>query len=90
MWAVDRLHGNPAGHARIAGELAHLLALPGAPPSSRGVSLPPSPRPRLRDVVVDDVSWILRFVVPWALRRVRGLRPTAMAKRPRLVPVRPL
>jgi len=90
MWAVDRLHGNPAGHARIAEELAHLLALPGAPPSSRGISLPPSPPPRLREVVAQDVSWILRFVVPWAWRRVRGLRPTAMPKRPMLTPVRPL
>jgi hypothetical protein len=90
MWAVDRLHGNPAAHTRIAGELAHLLALPGAPPTSRGVSLPPSPRPPLREVVVADVSWIVRFVVPWAWRRVRGVRPTAVAKRPVLSPVRPV
>jgi lysophospholipase L1-like esterase len=90
MWAVDRLHGNPAGHARIAGELAHLLGLPGAPPSSRGVSLPPSQPLRAREVIAADVSWIVRFVVPWAWRRVRGRRPTALPKRPTLSPVRPM
>ena len=90
MWAVDRLHGNPAGHAQIAGELAHLLALPGAPPTARGVSLPPSPPPPLHEVIARDASWIVRFVVPWAWRRVRGQRPTALPKRPTLTPVRPL
>lgn len=89
VWAVDRIHGNPEGHARIAAALAHLLGLPDATPHSLTESLPPDGR-RRRDKLVEDVRWIARFVAPWALRRVRG-RTTGdgmTAKRPVLTPVR--
>jgi hypothetical protein len=89
MWAVDRLHGNPEGHARIAAALAHLLELPGASGGSLGPIEPAHPR-RRRDVVLDDLAWIARFVAPWAWRRLRG-RTTGdgvTAKRPQLTPVR--
>jgi hypothetical protein len=90
MWAVDRLHGNPEGHARIAAQLAFLLALPGSGDGSLGPIEPAHPR-RRRDVLLDDVAWIARFVAPWAWRRLRG-RTTGdgvTAKRPTLVPVVP-
>lgn len=89
MWAVDRLHGNPEGHARIAAELAHLLGLPGAQPGSLSEQIAPPPPRRRRDRIADDLLWAARFVAPWALRRLRG-RTTGdgiTAKRPRLAPL---
>lgn len=89
VWSVDRLHGNPEGHARIANELAHLLGIPGAAPGSLAELLPPHRR-RRRDQLVDDLAWAARFVAPWAWRRLRG-RTTGdgvTAKRPTLTPVR--
>lgn len=88
MWAVDRIHGNPEGHARIAAALAHLLEIPGAPPGSLSEVLPPHIR-RRRDLLVEDANWVARYVAPWALRRLRG-RTTGdgiTAKRPVLTPV---
>jgi len=89
MWAVDRLHGNPAGHERIADELAVLLGLPGAA-SGLTQPLPPAPPRRRREVVVDDLRWVARFVAPWAWRRLRGrtLGDGRGPKRPALTPVR--
>ncbi len=88
MWAVDRIHGNPDGHARIAAALAHLLGLPGGIAGALTSPLPPHNR-RRRDLLVEDLAWIARFVAPWAWRRVRG-RTTGdgiTAKRPELTPV---
>ena len=88
MWAVDRIHGNPDGHARIAAALAHLLGLPGGMADALTSPLPPHNR-RRRDLLVEDLAWIARFVAPWAWRRVRG-RTTGdgiTAKRPALTPV---
>ncbi|MBK9036375.1 MAG: SGNH/GDSL hydrolase family protein [Myxococcales bacterium] len=89
MWARDRIHGNPEGHARIAAALAHLLELPGATDGLAG-ALPPLRR-RRRELVVEDVTWLARYVAPWAWRRLRG-RTTGDGrgpKRPTLTPVRP-
>ena len=90
MWSVDRLHGNPVGHARIAAALAHLLDLPDAGPDALRERLPPPPPRRRRDVVVDDLTWAARYVVPWAWRRLRGKTTgdRRSAKRPTLTPVR--
>lgn len=88
MWARDRIHGNPAGHARIAGALAHLLQVPGAT-DALADPLPPLPR-RRRELVLEDVTWVARYVAPWAWRRLRG-RTTGdgrAPKRPTLTPVR--
>ncbi len=89
MWAVDRLHGNPEGHARIAAQLAFMLDIPNVEPE---LSHPPAPMPprRRRDELATDLAWIARFVAPWAWRRLRG-RTTGdgkSAKRPALVLVR--
>jgi lysophospholipase L1-like esterase len=90
MWAVDRIHGNPEGHARIAAALAHVLELPGATAGSLTEALPKEAR-RRRDLLVEDLRWVTRFVAPWAWRRLRG-RTTGdgiTAKRPVLTPIRP-
>lgn len=89
MWAVDRLHGNSAGHARIAEHLAHQLGIPGVPPGGLDAVLEPAPPRRMRDVVAEDVAWIARFVAPWAWRRLRGrtLGDGRSAKRPELTPI---
>ena len=90
LWAVDRLHGNPAGHALIADELAHLLGLPGAEPGALAEPLPPH-APRRLDDLAADLAWAARFVAPWAWRRLRGrtLGDGRSAKRPTLMPVVP-
>jgi hypothetical protein len=90
MWAVDRLHGNPEGHARIAAELAALLALEGVVPGALAEPLPPRVQ-RRRDRLVADVTWAARFVAPWAWRRLRGrtLGDGRSPKRPTLTPVDP-
>lgn len=88
MWAADRLHGNAEGHARIAEELAFMLGIPGC---ESGLARPVEPMParRRRDVVVVDVTWVARFVAPWAWRRLRGrtLGDGVLPKRPTLTPV---
>jgi len=89
MWAVDRLHGNPAGHARIANHLAHQLAIPGVPLGGLDAPIEPAPPRRVHEIVTEDVAWIARFVAPWAWRRLRGrtLGDGRSAKRPELTPV---
>ena len=88
MWAADRIHGNPEGHARIGAALAHLIGLPGAETDPLAEILPPLRR-RRRDRLVEDVAWAWRYVGPWAWRRLHG-RTTgdgASEKRPMLAPV---
>lgn len=90
VWAVDRIHGNPEGHARIAAECAFLLGLPGATPG-RLATIDPAPPRRRREVLREDLRWVAKFVAPWAWRRLRG-RTTGdgkSAKRPMLVPIEP-
>ena len=89
VWAADRIHGNPEGHARIAAYLAHMLGVPGADADALTRALPVEDR-RRRDVLVEDLAWVARYVAPWAWRRLRG-RTTGdgiTAKRPELTPVR--
>jgi lysophospholipase L1-like esterase len=88
VWAVDRIHGNPEGHARIGAALAHLVGVPGAPSDTLTTTLEPFVA-RRRDLVREDLRWVVRYVAPWALRRLRG-RTTGdgiTAKRPMLTPV---
>ena len=89
MWAVDRIHGNSEGHARIGEQLAHMLDIAGCEPGLHRPIAPPPAR-RRREILVEDASWIARFVAPWAWRRLRG-RTTGDGiepKQPQLAPVR--
>lgn len=85
LWAIDRLHANPAGHARIADAVAHVLGLPGATAAWRVPLSTPVPPARL----AEDLAWAWRYVVPWLWRRARGRTAgdRVTAKRPALAPV---
>lgn len=90
LWARDRLHANPDGHARIADGVAHALGLPGSDAQWRD-PLPEGPIVGLRERLTAHARWGLDYFVPWLWRRVHGrpaddpLRP----KRPALMPVEP-
>ncbi len=71
FWAEDRLHGNTAGHIRVANALAHGLGLPGFDSSWRD-PLPPAPQPSAADSALADLAWLRRHVLPWAWRTARG------------------
>jgi lysophospholipase L1-like esterase len=86
LWALDRLHANPEGHARIAAGAAHVLGLPDSDESWR-VDFPD---PCVRPSAAAHAVWAGRYFTPWLIRRLRG-RSTGdgrMAKRPQLEPVR--
>jgi len=89
MWAVDRIHGNAAGHARIADELGYLLGLPDAVSGLTQPIEPPPPR-RRRDEWREDLRWIAKFATPFVWRRLRGrmLGDGRTPKRPTLTPLR--
>lgn len=88
MWAIDRIHGNPTGHARIADELGYLLDLPDA---ISGLTRPLEPLPprRRRDMLREDLRWIAQFATPFLWRRFRGrtLGDGREPKRPILTPL---
>jgi lysophospholipase L1-like esterase len=88
LWADDRLHANPDGHARVAAALAQALGLPDAD-EAWAAPLPPRPPARRRAALAADVAWLARYVAPWALRRLRGktLGDGRTAKRPHPTPV---
>jgi lysophospholipase L1-like esterase len=78
FWAVDRLHLNALGHARVAANvLAHLgvtdEAVLGGPIGWWEVPLaPPDPLTR-REALATDAEWLRAHLVPWIGRRVRGV-----------------
>lgn len=90
LWSDDRLHASPAGHARVAAGMAHVLGVPGHDDWSR--PLPPgTPVPALR-ALGGDLRWAVDHVGPWVWRRLRGHVPgdgfTAKRPVPRPVTVR--
>lgn len=70
MWAEDRLHLSPEGHARVAAIVGEALGLPGD--GSWRQPLPPAPRLPWTRARADDLRWAGRYVAPWVVRRVRG------------------
>ena len=81
LWAIDRLHANSAGHARIADAVAFTLGLH----ADTAWQAPlPTPVPPARLAV--DLAWAWRYVVPWLWRRARGVTAgdRLTAKRPTL------
>jgi lysophospholipase L1-like esterase len=91
LWDDDRLHANPAGHARIADALAEALELPGADGAWRE-PLPPLPPPTPWAVAARETAWVARHLLPWLayqcvqplVRRTPGPGPV-----PELRPVTP-
>lgn len=69
LWADDRLHLSPTGHA-LAAECA-LEALGVAGPAWR-TPLVPDARPSMRRRSAADLAWTRAHLVPWLARRARG------------------
>jgi lysophospholipase L1-like esterase len=68
MWAPDRLHHSPLGHATVAAAVLDTLGVPHALGAS--VPEPLAARP-WREARVEDLGWAKEYLVPWVVRRVR-------------------
>jgi lysophospholipase L1-like esterase len=66
LWNADRIHANPAGHARIADALAECLGLPGANGAWRE-PLPALPPPGVLGMAARESAWVLRHLLPWCV-----------------------
>lgn len=93
LWDPDRIHANPAGHARIAAALAHALALPGAD-ATWADALPQAPRRGALAVAWREIGWAARYLVPWTLAQLAPLAPlttasTTAAATPQLIRIPP-
>ena len=90
FWSDDRLHANSLGHERMAGALAHAIALPGAVDSWTD-PLDAGPPPGFLQLVGAELAWTRRHLAPWIWRHVRGRSSGdgRTAKRPQLEPMLP-
>jgi lysophospholipase L1-like esterase len=89
LWNEDRIHANPAGHARIADALAEALGLPDASPAWRE-PLPATPTPGVLAVAAREAAWVARHLLPWSVAGLLGAgrRPkTHPGPQPELQPV---
>ena len=80
LWNEDRIHANPAGHARIADALAEALGLPGASPAWRE-PLPAMPAPGVLAAAAREATWVARHLLPWSVAGLLGA-----GRRPALYP----
>ena len=88
LWDEDRIHANPAGHARIADALAQELGLPDANADWRQ-PLPPLAEASLIEKAWRELRWWLRYYLRWQVlallaRRQAGAFP---GRRPELEPL---
>lgn len=83
-YSRDRLHLNPAGHAWLAAAFAEVLGLP-----DEVIVRPDEPPSLPRVRLVEDARWVVKDLVPAAIRRVRGRSSGdgRSPKRPALEPV---
>ena len=91
LWNEDRIHANPAGHARIAEALADALGLPGADGAWRE-PLPARPAPGALAVAARELAWTARHLLPWCVAGLvnAGRRPAPHpGSQPELRPVSP-
>lgn len=88
LWAPDRLHMTPEGHARVA--IAAYEAL-GGTPAAHPEALPPAEPVRRSDFLRETAQWGREYVKPWVGRRLTGRSSGdgISAKRPQLVVVDP-
>ncbi|MFZ7088735.1 SGNH/GDSL hydrolase family protein [Curtobacterium sp. RRHDQ10] len=83
MWAPDRLHHSPMGHATIASAVLDTLGV------SHGIR-PEYPEPLearpWREARAEDLGWAREYLVPWVVRRIRHTSSGdgVTAKRPEL------
>ena len=84
LWAEDRIHLNPSGHARLAQAMFSAFAQNGDTSWQAALSDVP-PRGRLRSAA-RELSWIGSYVVPKIGRMLRGVSSGdgRVAKRPAL------
>ncbi|MGX5694928.1 glycosyltransferase [Agromyces soli] len=87
VWAVDRVHLNPAGHRTLAYAAARAL---GVPDSAVLADLELVLHDGARPTRVTGVVWMAVHVLPWVLRRLRGRTAGEGrdAKRPALAGIR--
>ncbi len=88
LWSADRLHANSAGHARIAGALAHALDLPETD-TSWSEPLPELPRRSAFERLRAEAEWVGAYFLPWVWRHLQGRSSGdgVTPKRPELEPV---
>ena len=75
LWDPDRIHANPAGHARIADALAHALGLLDAGDAWKA-PLSALPRESAVRSVARELGWAGRYLVPWAVAQMLPTRPS--------------
>lgn len=76
FWAVDRLHLNAQGHARVAANVLHALGVSseqilGGPVGWWEQSLPPAAAVSRRQALAADAQWVRVHFLPWVGRRLR-------------------
>ncbi|MFD1824272.1 SGNH/GDSL hydrolase family protein [Mumia zhuanghuii] len=88
VWADDRLHLNPHGHALLARAMAATAGLPDTDNSWRA-PLPPPLRRGLRERAEIEAAWYGTHLGPWLGRRLTGRSSGdgRAAKRPDLLPI---
>ncbi|XNZ00621.1 SGNH/GDSL hydrolase family protein [Micrococcus luteus] len=86
MWAEDRLHFSPTGHHTIAAMVLETLNV-----EHDLEPFVPKPRPprNWRHARAEDVVWARTHLVPWVIRRVKGVSSGdgITAKRPEAAPL---
>ena len=68
MWAVDRLHLNPAGHHEVARMVLGVLGVENDLEPYRPEPMGPQ---RWRQARAEDLAWAREYFVPWVMRRIR-------------------
>lgn len=84
LWASDRIHLNPEGHARLAAAMFSALAEDGD--TSWQAALPEAGSRGRLGAVASEAAWIASYVLPKVGRMVRGVSSGdgRVAKRPEL------
>ncbi|KTR51068.1 SGNH/GDSL hydrolase family protein [Curtobacterium oceanosedimentum] len=86
MWAPDRLHHSPTGHATVAAAVLDALGVDHGLDAVTPEPLEPRPWHEAR---VEDLGWAREYLVPWVVRRLKHTSSGdgISAKRPDLQPV---
>ena len=88
LWAEDRLHLSPEGHARVAGAVLESL---GRGDGAWREPLPPQPDPARTANLREHAHWTAKHLGPWVGRRLvgRSSGDGIDAKRPGLTALHP-